>query len=190
MHRVICTFVVCIWHKQVFSWRDSNDIDFNSCNMPSFSWFFGKHDIVVCMHLFIFTHPTSNKGVMLTKTSWCLFLLFLCKTYFLGSQYNPLSKAILMECKNLKSSDVQTIAVISVMFLNFQTDRSEQTSVDPDETAPSGRRGAVWSGSTLFSIPSASFGCISLWKIHTSQILGLLQYIVRVSGFLGVLRYP
>ena len=33
-------------------------------------------------------------------------------------------------------------------------------SADPDQTAP---RGAVWSGSTLFAIPSASFGLISLW---------------------------
>ena len=33
-------------------------------------------------------------------------------------------------------------------------------SADPDPTAP---RGAVWSGSTLFAIPSASFGLITLW---------------------------
>ena len=33
-------------------------------------------------------------------------------------------------------------------------------SADPDQTAP---RGAVWSGSTLFAIPSASFGLITLW---------------------------
>ena len=33
-------------------------------------------------------------------------------------------------------------------------------SVDPDQTAP---RGAVWSGSTLFAIPSPSFGLIILW---------------------------
>ena len=33
-------------------------------------------------------------------------------------------------------------------------------SADPDQNAP---RGAVWSGSTLFAIPSASFGLISLW---------------------------
>ena len=32
-------------------------------------------------------------------------------------------------------------------------------SVDPDQTAP---RGAVWSGSTLLAIPSASFGHITL----------------------------
>ena len=30
-------------------------------------------------------------------------------------------------------------------------------SADPEE------RGAVWSGSTLFAIPSASFGLITLW---------------------------
>ena len=33
-------------------------------------------------------------------------------------------------------------------------------SADPDQTAP---RGAVWSGSTLFAILSASFGLITLW---------------------------
>ena len=33
-------------------------------------------------------------------------------------------------------------------------------SADPDQTAP---RGAVRSGSTLFAIPSASFGLITLW---------------------------
>ena len=33
-------------------------------------------------------------------------------------------------------------------------------SADPDQTAP---RGAVSSGSTLFAIPSASFGLITLW---------------------------
>ena len=64
------------------------------------------------------------------------------------------------------------------MILSFRTDRSEQTvqtqirllleeqsdqglhCADPDQTAP---RGAVWSGSTLFAIPSASFGLITLW---------------------------
>ena len=32
-------------------------------------------------------------------------------------------------------------------------------SAEPDQTAS---RGAVWSGSTLFAIPSAYFGCITL----------------------------
>ena len=32
-------------------------------------------------------------------------------------------------------------------------------SADPDQTAPR----AVWSGSTLFAIPSAMFGLIALW---------------------------
>ena len=32
-------------------------------------------------------------------------------------------------------------------------------SADPDQTAP---RGAIWSGSTLFAIPSALFGLITL----------------------------
>ena len=33
-------------------------------------------------------------------------------------------------------------------------------SADPDQTVP---RGAVWSGSTLFGIPTPSFGLITLW---------------------------
>ena len=45
-------------------------------------------------------------------------------------------------------------------------------SADPDQTAP---RGAVWSGSTLFAIPSASFGWISLRKCHLVQLLGWIQ---------------
>ena len=51
-------------------------------------------------------------------------------------------------------------------------------SADPDQTAP---RGAVWSGSTLFAILSASFGLITLWLSHIVQTLEWLQQI-----FLGV----
>ena len=32
-------------------------------------------------------------------------------------------------------------------------------------------RAAVWSGSTLFAIPSAFFGLITLWYSHIVQIL-------------------
>ena len=49
-------------------------------------------------------------------------------------------------------------------------------SADPDQTAP---WGVVWSESTLFAIPSASFGCITLRKSHVVQILG------HYSIFLG-----
>ena len=54
-------------------------------------------------------------------------------------------------------------------------------SADPDQTAP--RRGAVWSGSTLFAISSASFGCITLKKSHLVQLLGWLQQIFRCPKF-------
>ena len=46
----------------------------------------------------------------------------------------------------------------SVMSPNYADGMAN--SADPDQTAP---RGAVWSGSTLFAIPSASFGLIALW---------------------------
>ena len=58
-------------------------------------------------------------------------------------------------------------------------------SADPDQTAP---RGAVWSGSTLFAIPSTLFGLITLWQSHIVQILGWLQQTVWVSEYLGNLR--
>ena len=47
-------------------------------------------------------------------------------------------------------------------------------SADPDQTAPTDQtvpRGAVRSGSTLFAIPSASFGYITLRKSHLVQLL-------------------
>ena len=53
-------------------------------------------------------------------------------------------------------------------------------SADPDQTAP---RGSVWSGSTLFAIPSASFGCITLRKGHLAQLLGWLQQIFGCPKF-------
>ena len=59
-------------------------------------------------------------------------------------------------------------------------------SADPDQTAPGG---AVWSGSTLFAIPSASFGLITLCYSHIVQILEWLQQVFWVSEYLGNLRY-
>ena len=51
-------------------------------------------------------------------------------------------------------------------------------SADPDQTAPGG---AVWSGSTLFAIPSALFWLITLWQSHIVQILEWLQQTFWVS---------
>ena len=70
------------------------------------------------------------------------------------------------------------------MFLRFRTDRSGQTM----QTQIRLLLGAVWSGSTLFAMPSASFGCITLQFSHLVQILGWLQQIFPVSEFLGFLR--
>ena len=41
----------------------------------------------------------------------------------------------------------------------FSDRQAWANSADPDQTAP---RGAVWSGSTLFAVPSASFGLDTL----------------------------
>ena len=71
-------------------------------------------------------------------------------------------------------------------FPKFSDRQVWANSADPDQTAP---RGAVWSGSTLFAIPSASFGCITLRKHHLVQLLGWLQQIFWVFEYLGNLRY-
>ena len=68
----------------------------------------------------------------------------------------------------------------------FSDKQDLANSADPDQTAP---RGTVWSGSTLFAIPSASFGLITLWYSHIVQILECLQKIFCVSEYLGNLRY-
>ena len=65
------------------------------------------------------------------------------------------------------------------------SDRVWANSADPDQTAP---RGAVWSGSTLFAIPSASFGLTTLWYSRIVQILEWLQQMFWVSEYLGNLR--
>ena len=46
------------------------------------------------------------------------------------------------------------------MIPGFPTDMPGQTVQTQIQTAP---RGAVWSGSTLFAILSASFGLITRW---------------------------
>ena len=53
-------------------------------------------------------------------------------------------------------------------------------SADPDQTAP---RGAVWSGFTLFAIPSVSFGLITLLSSHIVQILVITTNCLGVRIF-------
>ena len=64
------------------------------------------------------------------------------------------------------------------MILSFWTDMSGQTV----QTQIRQLVQAVWSGSTLFAIPSASFGAILL------KILGWLQQIFRVSQLFEFLQ--
>ena len=70
--------------------------------------------------------------------------------------------------------------------LKFSDRYAWANCANPDQTAP---RGAVWSGSTLFAIPSASFGLIILWQSHIVQIFEWLQQIFWVSKYFGNLRY-
>ena len=59
-------------------------------------------------------------------------------------------------------------------------------SADQDQTAS---EEAVWSGSTLFAIVSASFGCINAMLHQTLPILGQLWQLFEVSQILEFLRY-
>ena len=65
-------------------------------------------------------------------------------------------------------------------FPNFLDGQVWANSEDPDQTAPTE---AVWSGSTLFAIPSVFFGCISLRKRHLVQLLGDYSKFLCVRNF-------
>ena len=84
----------------------------------------------------------------------------------------------------------RTVSLPTVLFRSFRTDRSGQTVQTQirllmQEQSDQGLHclGAVWSVSTLFAIPSASFGCITLRKSHFAQLLGWLQHIFGCPKF-------
>ena len=56
------------------------------------------------------------------------------------------------------------------MILNVLKDWSGQNIVDQDQTGPP--KGAVWSGSTLFAIQSASFEYMNVWLNDTGPSSG------------------
>ena len=58
-------------------------------------------------------------------------------------------------------------------------------SADQDQTAS---EEAVWSGSTLFAIPSSSFGCINAMLHQTFLFLGQLWQLFKVSQIFEFLR--
>ena len=73
----------------------------------------------------------------------------------------------------------------TVQILCIGTDRSQQTV----QTKITASEEAVWSGSTLFAIPSASFGCINAMLRQTFLFLGQLWQLFEVSQILEFLRY-
>ena len=71
--------------------------------------------------------------------------------------------------------------------MSFWTDRSCQTVQTQIRLL---LLGAVWSSSTLFAIPSASFGCMTLIIAEPHCLnFRISTAIFRVSKFLGVLLY-
>ena len=77
---------------------------------------------------------------------------------------------------SLKSSS-RTQYIVMNLFLNRQV---WANSVDQDQSSLI----REFSGSTLFAIPSASFGCIILWQSHLLHFKGDYSNFFR-SRFLG-----
>ena len=65
--------------------------------------------------------------------------------------------------------------------LKFSDRQVWANRADPDQTAPRG----LGSGSALFAIPSASFGCITLRQSSTFRVI---TANFRVPEILGILR--
>ena len=74
--------------------------------------------------------------------------------------------------------------MLLVKILRNETDRFEQKSAGPDQTAP---KWAVWSGPTLFAIPFISFRLITALYNQTVPFLGQLQLSFYMSQFLEIL---
>ena len=155
------------------------------------------------MHFIFFNHPTSIKWFV-SWTAGNRLLKPLCGemldwlNFGLG-EIVGLIHATEKDIIKIKHSCAITLAQYMFLWRNTQnypliitkycndpkfSDRHAwANSADPP-------RGAVWSGSTLFAILSASFGLIILWQSHIGQILEWLQQIFGVSEYLGNLRYP
>ena len=116
------------------------------------------HDIITCSInclMFVtgeYTAPAGGK-ILIQEVDgklWPVFFFFFCIPYHIIGTF---------------SGNFTTAGRIYVTHSyrnepKFSDGYAWANSADPDQTAP---RGAVWSGSTLFAIPSASFGLITLW---------------------------
>ena len=105
---------------------------------------------------------------------FCYAKYLKCTVIFTSCELNIL---ILNRCQ------WKTCPQFFVMTLSFRTDRSGQT------VQTQTRLLLVWSGSSLFAIPFASFGQNVLWFGLFVWILGSLQHKLLVSENLGTLRY-
>ena len=192
----ICSFVVRIWQKQVFSWRGSNkkglsviswrywiimrflicgrDNLLRICN-PTIASPGGAAEAKGRTLLSLWSTPLSSSSIVSLVLSWPVYLVTDNSCFWVFSGVlEQISSGSSNSGFRLFLTSIVNITI--VMFLSFRTDRSGQT-------VQTQIRGAVWSGSTLFAIPSASFGCISLRKSHLVQLLGWLQQIFGCPKF-------
>ena len=116
--------------------------------------------------------------------SWLNLRFFSQKLWYVHFP-NLCNAWIVCTAYDLESSFALVLFLRTVMILSFRTDMPGQTV----QTQIRLLLGAVWSGSTLFAIPSASFGLNTLWQSRIVQILEWLQQIFWVSEYLGNLRY-
>ena len=124
-----------------------------------------------------------------TVLGWIVWPMKVSAVTFLNKVFFFLSNYIVRNAFNVLTGDGLTTSPCSVAtnhqrFADYRivpkfSDRQFwANSADPDQTAP---RGAVWSGSTLFAIPSTSFGCITLketpscstFRVITTNVLGV-----------------
>ena len=119
--------------------------------------------------------------------------------YVCVNLWRPLCIVLLMQqlcpCLSIKTpeyslwSKYSCCNIVNVYYPNdpkFSDRQVCANSADPDQTAP---RGAVWSGSSLFAIPLASFWWNTLRFGLFVWILGRLQQSFLESENLGTLQY-
>ena len=130
-----------------FLHADSEDSD-QTGRMPRLIWVLAAHTLTLLVLLCRGSYQVWSCSALVVYTVLPYKpkvngLISLAPDQWLASKFLIRCQCLILHYSSL--SDGTT-----VMFLSFRTDRSNP-------------RGAVWSGSTLFAIPSASFGLITLW---------------------------
>ena len=99
---------------------------------------------------------------------------------------SPLS--VVPSCMGAAESETSIFMALSKFWLLCRHHWLKNTSMDTVSYSFHRTEEAVWSGSTLFAIPSASFGCINAMFHQTFLFLRQLWQLFEVSQILEFLR--